>query len=78
MNPNQRMMMRIMGPYAFFATMFSFIIPPIGFLMAYSGYRKDKAANERYGGWIFLMAISVLSSIIIFVLIIMIAINGGN
>ena len=78
MNPNQRMMMRIMGPYAFFATMFSFILPPIGFLMAYSGYRKDKAANERYGGWIFLMVISVLSSVIIIVLLIVLATHGGN
>ena len=78
MNPNQRMMMRIMGPYAFFATIFSFILPPIGFLMAYSGYRKDKAANERYGGWIFLLAISVLSSVMIIVLIIVLATQSGN
>ena len=78
MNPNQRMMMRIMGPYAFFATMFSFILPPIGFLMAYSDYRKDKAANERYGGWIFLMTISVLSSIVMIVGLIMLITYGGN
>ncbi len=73
MNPNQRWILFTQGPYALFCTLFSFILPPIGFLMAFHGYRKDKAMGERYFGWIVLMTISVLSSIAMIVLIIMIA-----
>ena len=63
----------LMGPYAFFATFFSFAIPPIGFLMAYRGYRKDKAAGERYVGWIVLMTISAFISIILIAVLISMA-----
>ena len=77
-NPSQRAMMRLMGPYAWFATLFSFILPPIGFLMAYYGYIKDKERKERYFGWIVLMAISVLALIFIIALIIMLIREGGT
>ena len=68
--PNSNLIIHLMGPYAWFATLFSFILPPIGFLMAYHRYRIDKQLKERYVGWIFLMAISVLSSIFIIAIII--------
>lgn len=67
MNPNQRWILFTQGPYALFSTIFSFLLPPIGFLMAFHGYRKDKANGERYFGWIVLMTISVLASIVMII-----------
>ena len=67
MNPNTRWILLTQGPYALFSTIFSFILPTIGFLMAFHGYRKDKANGERYFGWIVLMTISVLASIVMII-----------
>ena len=66
-NGPNRMMIRAMGPYAFFVTFLSFMLPPIGFLLAFRGYWVDKHNGERYGGWIFLMVIAVFSSIIMLI-----------
>lgn len=68
----------LLGPYAFFTLFFCFFLPPIGFLMAYHGYKKDKAIGERYGGWIVSMTISVLSTIFIIVFVIVAACHGFN
>ena len=76
-NGPNRMMMRVMGPYAFFATLLSFMLPPIGFLLAFRGYWLDKHNGERYGGWIFLMVIAVFSSIIILIVLIVL-LNYSN
>lgn len=66
-NGPNRMMIRVMGPYAFFVTILSFVLPPIGFLLAFRGYRIDKHNGERYAGWIFLMVIAVFSSIVMLI-----------
>lgn len=64
MNPSSRFMFHVFGPYATFATLFSFVLPPIGFLMAFKGYWRDKHLGERYVGWIVLMVISTFSSLV--------------
>ncbi len=80
MSPNNNrshwLMFHLMGPLAFFSFFFSFILPPVGFLMAFSGYRRDKAAGERYVGWIVIMCISVLFSLAIIFGLIMLAVYG--
>ena len=76
-NPN-RMMMRAMGPAAFFTTILAFILPPIGFLIAFRGFWVDRQNGERYVGWIVLMVIATLSSIIMIVGLIMLLIYGDN
>lgn len=78
MNPTQRHIIRAFGFYAFFSVMFAFLIPPIGFLMAYHGYKKDKAIGERYGGWIFIMIIAVFATIVYVAALIALAVNGGG
>ena len=78
MNPQQRFFIRAFGFYAFFSVMFAFLIPPIGFLMAYHGYKKDKAIGERYAGWISIMVIAVFATIVYIAALIALAVNGGG
>ncbi len=78
MNPQQRFFIRVFGFYAFFSVMFAFLIPPIGFLMAFHGYRKDKALGERYAGWISIMIIAVFATIFYIVILIYLAATGGG
>ena len=76
MNPQQRFFIRAFGFYAFFSVMFAFLIPPIGFLMAFNGYRKDKAIGERYGGWVFIMIIAIFATIVYLIGLIMFLVYG--
>lgn len=70
MSPNNtnhragRMMMRAMGPAAFFITLLAFILPPVGFLLAFRGFWIDRQNGERYVGWIVVMVIAVFASLI--------------
>lgn len=57
-------------PYAVFCTIFSFLLPPIGFLMAFHGYRKDKEIGDSYVGWVVLMIISSLATIVLIIILI--------
>ena len=77
MRPNW-VVYRAMGPLGYFGTFFAFVLPPLGFFMGYKGYRRDKEAGERYVGWIVIMAISVLTSIIYTIGLIMIISYGGE
>ena len=70
MNNNSRLMFHIIGPYTIFSIVFSFFLPPIGFLMAFHGYRVDKIVGERTVGWIILMSISVCMTILFTIMII--------
>lgn len=64
-NPSSgRMMMRAMGPAAFFITLLAFILPPVGFLLAFRGFWIDRQNGERYVGWIVVMAIAVFASLV--------------
>ena len=47
-------------PLSVFGTIFSFFIPPLGFLLAMIGFSRDKKYGNSYSGWIVLMVISVL------------------
>lgn len=47
-------------PLSVFGTIFSFFIPPLGFLLAMIGFKRDKKYGNSYFGWIVLMVISVL------------------
>ena len=62
------MIARRMGAYSVFATIFSFFLPPIGFLMAFFGFWEDRKNNESVVGWTFLMVISVLMTVLYIIL----------
>ena len=74
MSPNNngsyggRAIVRRMGPFAFFATVFAFAIPPIGFIMGLSRCLENKQTGESCAGWISIMVISVIMTLIYFVL----------
>ena len=47
-------------PLTVFGVLFSFLLPPLGFLFDLIGLLRDKRNGARYGGWIFLMVVSII------------------
>ena len=78
MNSGRRFIFHAYGAYAMFATLFSFVLPPIGFLMAFKGYWRDRQIGERYVGWIVLMVLATYSSLVITIGLIMMIVYSGK
>ena len=55
-------------PLTYFGILFSFLLPPLGFLLDLIGLLRDKHNGLRFIGWIFLMIVSIVMSILFVVI----------